>query len=66
MYTVEINNKGIKIDVSVILFKEDDVFHAKVTAKRRVYCLPHLNSHRIGHRHFHVAVVLLLSDGDNL
>ena len=28
MYTVEINYKGIKVDVSVILIKEDDVFHA--------------------------------------
>lgn len=26
--TIEINNKGIKVDVSVFLFKEDDVFHA--------------------------------------
>jgi len=28
MNTIEINNKGIKVDVSVFLFKEDDVFHA--------------------------------------
>ena len=28
MNTIEINNTGIKIDVSVFLFKEDDVFHA--------------------------------------
>ena len=28
MKTIEINNTGIKIDVSVFLFKEDDVFHA--------------------------------------
>ena len=28
MNTIEINNTGIKVDVSVFLFKEDDVFHA--------------------------------------
>jgi len=28
MNTIEINNTGIKIDISVFLFKEDDVFHA--------------------------------------
>lgn len=28
MKTIEINNTGIKVDVSVFLFKEDDVFHA--------------------------------------
>ena len=28
MNKIEINNTGIKVDVSVFLFKEDDVFHA--------------------------------------
>lgn len=28
MKTIEINNTGIKVDVSVFLFKEDEVFHA--------------------------------------
>ena len=28
MKTIEINNTGISVDVSVFLFKEDDVFHA--------------------------------------
>ena len=28
MTTIEINNTGIKVDVSVFLFKEDDVYHA--------------------------------------
>ena len=28
MKRIEINNTGIKVDVSVFLFKEDDVFHA--------------------------------------
>ena len=28
MKTIEINNQGIKVNVSVFLFKEDDVFHA--------------------------------------
>ena len=28
MNTIEVNNTRIKIDVSVFLFKEDDVFHA--------------------------------------
>ncbi len=28
MNTIEINNTGIKLNVSVFLFKEDDVFHA--------------------------------------
>ena len=28
MNTIEINNTGIKVDVSVFLFKEDNVFHA--------------------------------------
>lgn len=28
MNTIEINNTGIKVDISVFLFKEDDVFHA--------------------------------------
>ena len=27
MNTIEINNSGIKVNVSVFLFKEDDVFH---------------------------------------
>ena len=28
MNTIEINNTGIKVDISVFLFKEDDVYHA--------------------------------------
>ena len=28
MNTIEINPSGIKVDISVFLFKEDDVFHA--------------------------------------
>ena len=28
MYTIEFNNKGIKVDVSIYIFKKDDVFHA--------------------------------------
>ena len=28
MNTIIVNNTGIKVDVSVFLFKEDDVFHA--------------------------------------